>query len=122
MIAAMTLTREQVYICNVVSARRTTAHTNRVESVRLTQLAILRPRVIVALSRPAAQTLPVRTVSRPAARVRFSTAPLAHLEPRGANSCRRSIRRTCCSLAKGKAWEDLKQVMRELGIPIPQAK
>ncbi|HUU85550.1 MAG TPA: uracil-DNA glycosylase, partial [Phycisphaerae bacterium] len=63
MIAAMTLTRDQVYICNVVKCRPPGNRTPSEPEMRFCapflyrQLAILRPTVIIALGRPAAQTL-----------------------------------------------------------------
>lgn len=63
MIAAMSLTREQVYIGNVVKCRppgnRTPAEDEMAacSPYLLRQIAILRPKVIVTLGRPAAQTL-----------------------------------------------------------------
>jgi len=133
MIAAMTLTREQVYICNVVKCRPPDNRTPTEPEMEVCspylwrQLAILRPRVIVALGRPAAQTLLVTNV--PIGRLRgefqdFPPPPLAHL---GLPRCKLMPTFHPAYLLrspgeKAKAWEDLKQVMRELGIPIPQAK
>ena len=133
MIAAMTLTREQVYICNVVKCRPPDNRTPTEPEMEVClpylwrQLAILRPRVIVALGRPATQTLLVTNV--PIGRLRgefqdFPPPPLAHL---GLPRCKLMPTFHPAYLLrspgeKAKAWEDLKQVMRELGIPIPQAK
>lgn len=131
MIAAMTLTREQVYICNVVKCRPPNNRTPAEEEMAACspylwrQLAILRPRVIVALGRPAAQTLLATSV--PIGRLRgrfhdFPPPPLAHL---GLPRCRvmptyhpAYLLRTPGD--KGKVWEDLQEVMRLLGIAVPQ--
>ena len=128
MIEAMTLKREQVYICNVVKCRPPNNRTPTDDEMHacspylMRQLAILRPKIIVALGRPAAQTL--LATSAPIGQLRghfhsfpppdlvrpeFPTIPLmptfhpAYLL-RSPNE-------------KGKAWSDLKQVMARLGIP-----
>ncbi len=130
MIAAMTLTREQVYICNVVKCRppgnRTPTEPEMAACAPLLwrQLAILRPKVIVALGRPAAQTLLASTA--PIGQLRgvwhdFPPLPLAHL---GLPRCRLMPTFHPAYLLRSpgekvKAWEDLKQVMRELGLNVP---
>ena len=88
------------------------------------QLAILRPKVIVALGRPAAQTLLM--TKTPIGRLRgefhdFPPAGLAHL---GLPKCRLMPTFHPAYLLrspgeKGKAWADLQQVMQELGIAVP---
>lgn len=133
MIAAMTLTREQVYICNIVKCRPPDNRTPTDPEMEVCspylwrQLAILRPRIIVALGRPATQTLLV--TNAPIGRLRgefqaFPPPPLAHL---GLPTCAAMPTFHPAYLLRSpgekvKAWEDLKQVMRELGIPIPGGK
>jgi uracil-DNA glycosylase family 4 len=133
MIAAMTLTREQVYICNIVKCRPPDNRTPTEPEMEVCspylwrQLAILRPRIIIALGRPATQTLLVTTT--PIGRMRgefhdFPPPPLAHL---GLPKCKVMPTFHPAYLLRSpgekvKAWEDLKQVMRELGIPIPGGK
>ncbi|MFO0838857.1 MAG: uracil-DNA glycosylase [Phycisphaerae bacterium] len=132
MIAAMTLTREQVYICNIVKCRppgNRTPTDDEMETCApflFRQLAILRPRVIVALGRPSSQTL--LATRQPISQLRGSF----HDFPPPAYA---AFDLPKCALMptfhpayllrspgeKGKAWEDLKQVMRFLEIPIPRA-
>lgn len=131
MIAAMTLTREQVYIANIVKCRPPENRTPLDDEMTacapylFRQLAILRPKVIVALGRPASQTLLATTT--PIGKLRgefhdFPPAPLAHL---GLPKTRLMPTFHPAYLLrspneKGKAWEDLKQVMEFLGITVPE--
>lgn len=130
MIAAMTLTREQVYICNVVKCRPPENRTPLEEEMRacapflFRQLAILRPRVIVALGRPAAQTL--LATSQPIGQLRgefHEFPPLAYhhlgLPPAPVMPTFHPAYLLRSPWEKGKAWEDLKQVMRLLKLPVP---
>lgn len=130
MIAAMRLTREQVYICNVVKCRPPENRTPAQDEMRacapylLRQLAILRPRVIVALGLPAAQTL--LASSAPIGRLRgdFHQFPPPAYRHMGLPEALVMPTYHPAYLLrspweKGKVWEDLKQVMRTLGIPVP---
>lgn len=133
MIGAMTLTRDQVYICNTVKCRPPENRTPTEDEMRTCspflwrQLAILRPQVIVALGRPAAQSLLV--TNAPIGRLRgqfhdFPPPALAHL---GLPPCVVMPTFHPAYLLrspgeKAKAWEDLKQVMQRLRIPIPRAR
>ncbi|MFN0136607.1 MAG: uracil-DNA glycosylase family protein [Phycisphaerae bacterium] len=131
MIAAMQLTREQVYICNVVKCRppgnRTPeeAEMHACAPYLFRQLAILRPKVIVALGRPASQTL--LATSTPIGKLRgefhdFPPPALAHFNlPR----CKLMPTFHPAYLLrspdeKAKSWDDLKQVMGLLGIAVPR--
>lgn len=132
MIAAMTLTRDQVYICNVVKCRppgNRTPLDDEMETCSpylFRQLAILRPRVIVALGRPATQTL--LATKEPISRLRghfhdFPPPALAHL---GLPSARLMPTFHPAYLlrnppAKADAWADLKAVMAVLGLKLPPA-
>lgn len=130
MIAAMTLTRAQVYICNTVKCRPPDNRTPTDDEMDacspylIRQLAILRPRVIVALGRPAAQTLLDTKSPIGQLRGRFHDFPPARWAHYGLKPCKLMPTFHPAYLLrspeeKGKAWEDLKQVMRLLGIPIP---
>lgn len=91
------------------------------------QLAILRPKVIVALGRPATQTLLATKAPISALRGEFHEfppPPLAHL---GLPKCVLMPTFHPAYLLrvpteKAKAWEDLKQVMRYLGLPVPSGR
>lgn len=133
MIGAMTLTRDQVYICNTVKCRPPDNRTPTEDEMRTCspflwrQLAILRPQVIVALGRPATQCL-LATIA-PIGRLRgqfhdFPPPALAHL---GLPACVVMPTFHPAYLLrspgeKAKAWEDLKQVMERLGIPLPRSR
>ncbi len=130
MIAAMSLTREQVFIANIVKCRPPENRTPLDDEMTacapylFRQLAILRPRVIVALGRPSAQTLLATTT--PIGKLRgefhdFPPPPLAHL---GLPKARLMPTFHPAYLLRSpnekvKAWEDLKLVMGFLGIPVP---
>lgn len=127
MIAAMTLTREQVYICNMVKCRPPGNRTPFDEEMHLCspilirQLAILRPKVIVALGRPAAQSLLASTAPISQLRGRFHEFPPPHVS--GLDLPKVPLMPTFHPAyllrspnEKAKAWEDLKQVMALLGL------
>jgi len=130
MIAAMTLTREQVYIGNIVKCRPPGNRTPTEDEMTTCspylyrQLAVLRPQVIVALGRPAAQTLLATKI--PISKLRgqfhdFPPPPLSHL---GLPTTRLMPTFHPAYLlrnppAKGDAWHDLQEVMRFLGIKTP---
>jgi len=127
MIAAMTLTRDQVYICNVVKCRPPGNRTPTDEEMAtcspllFRQLAILRPKIIVALGRPAAQTL--LATKAPIGRLRgqfhdFPPPALQHLNlpPAKLMPTFHPAYLLRSPEEKGKAWSDLQQVMRALGI------
>lgn len=131
MIAAMGLTRDQVYIANVVKCRPPDNRTPTDDEAAACspylyrQLAVLRPKVIVALGRPAAQLL--LQTKTPIGRLRgefhdFPPQGLAHL---GLPAMKLMPTFHPAYLLrspgeKAKAWEDIKQVMLLLGIPIPE--
>jgi len=131
MIAAMTLTRDQVYIGNIVKCRPPGNRTPNEDEVQTClpylyrQLAILRPPVIVALGRPAAQAL--LQTNTPIGRLRgefhdFPPLGLQHLglPPAKVMPTFHPAYLLRSPGEKAKAWEDLKQVMRYLEIPIPR--
>ena len=133
MIAAMTLTRDQVYICNIVKCRPPRNRTPSAEESETCspflyrQLAILRPRVIVALGRPASQML--LQTSAPIGRLRgeFHDFPPPGLQQLGLPATKLMPTFHPAYLLrspgeKAKAWEDLKQVMQLLGISIPERR
>ncbi|MGE3181877.1 MAG: uracil-DNA glycosylase [Phycisphaerae bacterium] len=130
MIAAMTLTRDQVYICNVVKCRPPGNRTPLAEEMEtcspylLRQIAIVRPKIIVSLGRPASQTL--LATETPISRLRgnFHDFPPPSLQLSGVPTCKLMPTFHPAYLLrspneKGKAWSDLQDVMRFLGIPVP---
>jgi DNA polymerase len=131
MIAAMTLTREQVYICNVVKCRPPGNRTPTEDEMTvcspylMRQLAILRPQVIVTLGRPATQCLLVTKVPISKLRGQFHDFPPPELSHLGLPPARLMPTFHPAYLlrnppAKADAWEDLKQVMAELGLEVPR--
>ena len=131
MIAAMQLTREQVYIGNIVKCRPPGNRTPTDDEMETCspylwrQLAILRPKVLVALGRPASQTL--LATKTPIGRLRgefhdFPPPALAHigLPPAKLMPTFHPAYLLRSPGEKAKAWSDLKQVMQFLGIPLPR--
>jgi len=130
MIAAMTLTRDQVYICNVVKCRppgnRTPVEAEMAacSPYLFEQLRILRPRLIIALGRPASQTLLSTTASLGSLRGRLHDFPPTGLLSEDLPAAKLLATYHPAYLLrtpgdKGKAWEDLKTGMRYLNLPIP---
>lgn len=131
MIEAMTLKRENVFICNVVKCRppgnRTPTEEEMVSCAPFLfrQLAILRPRIIVTLGAPASQTL--LATKTPIGRLRgaFHDFPVPALSVHGLPPAKLMPTFHPAYLLRSpgekvKAWHDLQMVMRELGIPTPQ--
>lgn len=127
MIAAMKLTREQVYICNVVKCRppgnRTPADDEMLacSPYLWRQLAIVRPRVIVALGRPSTQTLLGSKEAMSRLRGKFYAFPGPHLSGLGLAEARVMPTYHPAYLlrnpdAKKEVWADLQQVMAVLGL------
>jgi len=130
MIAAMTLTREQVFIANIVKCRPPGNRTPTDDEMTTCspylwrQIAILRPKIIVTLGRPSSQTL--LSTKTPIGKLRgefhdFPPPALAHL---GLPRARLMPTFHPAYLLrspgeKSKAWEDLKQVMAALGLAVP---
>ena len=130
MIEAMTLKREDVFICNIVKCRppnnRTPSEgeTATCSPYLFRQLAILRPKVIVALGRPSAQTLLATKEPIGRLRGRFHDFPPPELRRPELPTIKLMPTFHPAYLLrspgeKGKAWSDLKQVMAFLGIPTP---
>jgi len=123
MIAAMGLSRKQVYICNVIKCRPPENRDPLPEEIAccepflLKQLEIIRPKVIVALGRFAVQSLlrDMTPITRQRGRWRdyhgIRLMPTFHPSYLLRNPA-----------AKREAWLDLQEVMRELGLPLPEKK
>lgn len=130
MIAAMTLTRDQVYICNIVKCRPPGNRTPSEDEMQACspflyrQLAILRPRAIITLGRPATQMLLATKVPISRLRGQFHDFPLPSMAHLGLSPARLMPTFHPAYLlrnpaAKGDAWADLQQVMRFLGLNMP---
>ncbi len=128
MIAAMGLTREQVYICNVVKCRPPENRTPLADEMLACspylheQLAIIEPEMIVALGAPAAKTLLNTADSIGKLRGRFHEYVLP--EALGARSIPVMPTYHPAYLLrspeeKGKVWADLQMVMAHLGLAAP---
>ena len=130
MIEAMGLTRDEVFICNILKCRPPNnrdpapAEIDACWSYLDRQLRIIKPEVIVALGKPAAQTLLQTTESigrlrgqwheyviddGPEDRLPIPLMPTYHPAYLLRNPA-----------DKKKAWSDLKQVLEQLGLPIPR--
>jgi len=115
MIVALGLERRQVYIANVVKCRPPGNRDPQDDEVAACapfldrQIALIRPRVIVALGKPAAR------------RLTGSTAPISALRGRWASSLGIPVLPTFhpayllrTPLAKREVWQDLKAVRKRL--------
>lgn len=138
MIKAMGIEREQVYIANIVKCRPPGNRTPEREECAtcspflMRQIAVVKPKVIVALGAVAAKTLLAMSASMMQLRGRFYD-----FRPAGIRNNDRSNdpRWDGCKLAvtyhpafllrdprqKGEAWKDLQMVMKELGMKAPKA-
>ncbi len=130
MIAAMTLTREQVYIANTVKCRPPGNRTPVEDEMAACwpylarQIAIIRPKLIVALGRPATQTLLATTEAISKIRGREFPFPPPSLATAGLPHCTLIPTFHPAYLLrspdeKAKAWADLQIAMRFLGLKLP---
>jgi DNA polymerase len=123
MIEAIGLKRSDVYICNVVKCRppgNRNPEADEIESCApflARQLDLIRPQIVVALGKFAAQTL--LQTETPISRLRGDFKPYrgAQLMPtfHPAYLLRNPE-------SKKEAWEDLQKVAKELGLEIPKKK
>ncbi len=129
MIKAMGLAREQVYIANIVKCRPPGNRTPEREECEtcspflMRQIAVIKPKVIVALGAVAAKTLLAMNSSMAQLRGRFYD-----FKPVGVRStdphwqgCKLAVTYHPAFLLrdprqKGEAWKDLQMVMKELGL------
>jgi DNA polymerase len=134
MIKAMGLQREQVYIANVVKCRPPGNRTPEREECEtcspflMRQIAVIKPKVVVALGAVAAKTLLAMNASMAQLRGRFYD-----FKPTGVRSndpnwqgCKLAVTYHPAFLLrdprqKGEAWKDLQMVMRELGLKAPKS-
>lgn len=128
MIEAMGLTRDEVYICNILKCRPPENRDPAPDEISNCwpyldeQLRIIQPEVIVALGKPASQTL-LRT-KEGIGRLRgvwqeyYTSGSSAVGEPTPLMPTFHPAYLLRSPTEKGKAWSDLKQVMTRLGLPI----
>jgi uracil-DNA glycosylase len=134
MIKAMGITREQVYIANVVKCRPPGNRTPEREECDtcspflMRQIAVIKPKVIVALGAVAAKNLLAMNASMAQLRGRFYD-----FKPTGVRSsdpnwqgCKLAVTYHPAFLLrdprqKGEAWKDLQMVMWELGLKAPKS-
>jgi len=130
MIAAMGLSRDDVFICNVLKCRPPNNRAPATDEIAacsgylFEQIRIIQPEVIIALGAPAAQTLLGTRESIGRLRGRFhdfypsGTPMIGEPIPLMATYHPAYLLRNPGE--KRRAWEDLKLVMERLGLPIPE--
>jgi len=134
MIKAMGISREQVYIANIVKCRPPGNRTPEREECAtcspflMRQIAVIKPKVVLALGAVAAKTLLAMSASMMQLRGRFYD-----FRPAGVRSndpdwdgCKLAVTYHPAFLLrdprqKGEAWKDLQMVMKELGMKAPKA-
>jgi uracil-DNA glycosylase len=134
MIKAMGITREQVYIANVVKCRPPGNRTPEREECEtcspflMRQIAAIKPKVVVALGAVAAKTLLAMNSSMAQLRGRFYDFKPAGVRSSDPNwdGCKLAVTYHPAFLLrdprqKGEAWKDLQMVMRELGLKPPKS-
>jgi DNA polymerase len=122
MIRAMGLTRDQVYIANIVKCRPPQNREPAPDEVATCtpflerQIEIIRPKVIVTLGRPALQFILGKKISISRMRGQWLSWRGTRLMPtfHPAYILRNYTRET-----REAVWSDLQQVMKELGMKIP---
>jgi uracil-DNA glycosylase len=133
MIKAMGLTREQVYIANIVKCRPPGNRApEREESETcspflMRQIAAIKPKVVVALGAVAAKTLLAMSASMMQLRGRFYNFKPTGVRDPDWDGCKLAVTYHPAFLLrdprqKGEAWKDLQMVMRELGLKAPKAE
>jgi uracil-DNA glycosylase len=133
MIKAMGIEREQVYIANIVKCRPPgNRQPERDECATcspflMRQIAVVKPKVIVALGATAAKTLLAMNASMIQLRGRFYDFKPAGVRSNDPNwdGCKLAVTYHPAFLLrdprqKGEAWKDLQMVMKELGMKAPK--
>jgi uracil-DNA glycosylase len=136
MINAMGLTREEVYIANIIKCRppgNRTPERDECETCSpflMRQIAIIRPKVIVALGAVAAKTL--LAINAPMSELRGRWYDFAPQLPKNAPEISAPVEPVKLAVTyhpafllrdprqKKEAWKDLQRVMQYLGLPVPQ--
>ena len=133
MIKAMGIEREQVYIANIVKCRPPgNRQPEREECATcspflMRQIAVVKPKVIVALGATAAKTLLAMNSSMIQLRGRFYDFRPAGIRSNDPDwdGCKLAVTYHPAFLLrdprqKGEAWKDLQMVMKELGLKAPK--
>ncbi len=133
MIKAMGITREQVYIANIVKCRPPGNRTPEREECEtcspflMRQIAVIKPKVVVALGAVAAKTLLAMNASMMQLRGRFYEFRPTGVRNNDPNwdGCKLAVTYHPAFLLrdprqKGEAWKDLQMVMKELGMKAPK--
>jgi len=130
MIKAMGIERRQVYIANIVKCRPPGNRTPEREECEtcspflMRQIAVIKPKVVVALGAVAAKTLLAMSASMSQLRGRFYDFKPAGVRDPNWDGCKLAVTYHPAFLLrdprqKGEAWKDLQMVMRELGMKAP---
>ena len=136
MIKAMGIKREQVYIANIVKCRPPGNRTPERDECAtcspflMRQIAVIKPKVVVALGAVAAKTLLAMNASMMQLRGRFYDFRPAGIRNNDRSSdpnwdgCKLAVTYHPAFLLrdprqKGEAWKDLQMVMKELGMKAP---
>jgi DNA polymerase len=132
MIQAMGLSREQVYIANVLKTRPPDNATPTFEEVRLCapylfeQIGIVGPEVIVTLGLPATRALLNTTESMSRLRGQWATfsPPPPYARPIAVMPTYHPafLLRSYTAENRAKVWSDLRTAMERLGLPAPSGK
>jgi len=133
MIKAMGIKREDVYIANIVKCRPPGNRTPEREECEtcspflMRQIAVIKPKVIVALGAVASKTLLAMNASMAQLRGRFYDFKPAGVRSNDPNwdRCKLAVTYHPAFLLrdprqKGEAWKDLQMVMKELGLKPPK--
>ncbi len=134
MIKAMGIERGQVYIANIVKCRPPGNRTPERDECAtcspflMRQIAVVKPKVVVALGAVAAKTLLAMNASMAQLRGRFYDFRPAGVRSSDPNwdGCKLAVTYHPAFLLrdprqKGEAWKDLQMVMKELGMKAPRA-
>ena len=132
MIKAMGLTRQDVYICNMVKCRPPLNRTPAPDEIRdcwdylVRQLDVIRPRVVVTLGNPATQNLLHTTEGITSLRGQWQNLPAIAQAVEGTPVMPTFhpsyVLRQYTPDTRGKVWSDLQQVMDFLGLKAPRRK
>lgn len=128
MIRAMGLSRQQVYICNIVKCRAylsdigkdrppSEEETRACTPFLLKQLEIVRPRVIVTLGLPSTRFLLKSKESMTRLRGKWYTWRGIRVMPTWHPAY---VLRNYTPQTRAEVWDDLKKVLMEVGLPIPK--